>query len=69
MVSSEKAIIPAMPSPCVKICGYDALRDLCRGCGRTLEEIERWPDMSEAEQLVIMAELPERLTPKPQQAS
>ena len=50
-----------MPSPCVKVCGYDAVRDLCRGCGRTLEEIQDWWTMSEAEQLRIMAELPERL--------
>ena len=38
-----------MPSPCRKICVYDSLRDLCAGCGRTLEEIENWPEMSEAE--------------------
>jgi uncharacterized protein len=58
-----------MPSPCVKVCGYDAARDLCRGCGRTLTEIERWPEMNEAEQLAIMAELADRLRPKPPQAS
>jgi predicted Fe-S protein YdhL (DUF1289 family) len=54
-----------MHSPCVKVCGYDAARALCRGCGRTLEEIEVWPELSEAEQLRIMAELPDRLRPKP----
>ena len=52
-----------MPSPCVKICGYDAARDICRGCGRTLAEIERWPELDEAEQLRIMAELADRLKP------
>jgi uncharacterized protein len=58
-----------MPTPCVKICGYDAARGLCSGCGRTLEEIETWWERSEAEQLRILAELPERLKPTPQPAS
>jgi predicted Fe-S protein YdhL (DUF1289 family) len=34
---------------------------LCRGCGRTLQEIQDWMEMNEAEQLRIMAELPARL--------
>jgi predicted Fe-S protein YdhL (DUF1289 family) len=34
---------------------------LCRGCGRTLEEIARWNWMSEAERLSVMATLEERL--------
>jgi predicted Fe-S protein YdhL (DUF1289 family) len=54
-----------MLSPCRKICVYDSLRDLCAGCGRTLEEIENWPQMSEAERRVIMEQLAERLRPLP----
>ena len=54
-----------MPTPCVKDCGYDAVRDICRGCGRTLVEIETWWELGEAEQLSIMAELPDRLKPNP----
>jgi len=50
-----------MPSPCVRICVYDASRGLCRGCGRTLAEIQDWWTMREEEQLRIMAELPGRL--------
>jgi predicted Fe-S protein YdhL (DUF1289 family) len=35
--------------------------DLCRGCGRSLSEIERWTRFSDAERARIMAALPERL--------
>ena len=48
-------------SPCVKICTLDARSGLCLGCGRTVDEIARWIDMSEAERARIMAELPWRL--------
>jgi uncharacterized protein len=58
-----------MQSPCRKICVYDPLRNLCAGCGRTLEEIEGWPDLSEDEQRAVLAQLPERLKIKPVQAS
>jgi predicted Fe-S protein YdhL (DUF1289 family) len=58
-----------MLSPCRKICVYDSLRDLCGGCGRRLEEIENWLEMSEAERAAIMSELPERLKPMPPPAS
>jgi uncharacterized protein len=34
---------------------------LCRGCGRTLEEIARWSSMSEAERDAVMASLEMRL--------
>jgi predicted Fe-S protein YdhL (DUF1289 family) len=35
--------------------------DLCRGCGRSLSEIERWTRLSDAERSLIMASLPQRL--------
>jgi predicted Fe-S protein YdhL (DUF1289 family) len=35
--------------------------NLCFGCGRTLPEIARWPNMPGAERLALMAELPARL--------
>ena len=53
-----------MLTPCRKICVYDSLRELCAGCGRRLEEIESWLDMSEEERAAIMAELPGRLKPQ-----
>lgn len=48
-------------SPCVKICVLDATAGLCRGCGRTLAEIERWTRLTDAERARVMAELPARL--------
>ena len=50
-----------MESPCVKICLYEPGVGLCRGCGRTLEEIAGWTAMSDAERRRIMDELPARL--------
>ncbi len=50
-----------MESPCVKICTYDPGTGLCRGCGRSLEEIGAWFSMRDAERRQVMAELPERL--------
>ena len=49
-----------MKSPCVKVCQMDPSRGLCLGCARTLDEIARWGQMSEAERDRIMAELPHR---------
>ena len=33
---------------------------LCIGCARTLDEIARWPQMTDAERERVMAELPRR---------
>jgi predicted Fe-S protein YdhL (DUF1289 family) len=43
-------------SPCVKVCVLDAA-SRCTGCGRTIEEIARWPGMSAAEQWAIIRRL------------
>jgi len=58
---------PKMESPCVKICIYEPDRGLCSGCGRTLDEIARWTQMSEEERRRIMAELPARLAQRARQ--
>jgi predicted Fe-S protein YdhL (DUF1289 family) len=50
-----------METPCVKICTYEPERGLCRGCGRTLEEIAGWASMRADEREKIMEQLPERL--------
>jgi uncharacterized protein len=49
-----------MKSPCVQICQMDPVRGQCLGCARTLDEIARWSQMSDAERDRIMAELPRR---------
>ena len=43
------------PSPCTGICTVDKARALCIGCGRSLDEIARWPAASPAEQQLITA--------------
>ena len=50
-----------MKSPCLKVCQMDPRRGLCMGCGRTLDEIARWAQMSDDERERIIAELPHRL--------
>jgi len=49
-----------LKSPCIKVCQMDPRRGLCVGCGRTLDEIARWAQMSDAERERVMAELPLR---------
>jgi predicted Fe-S protein YdhL (DUF1289 family) len=48
-------------SPCNKICTIDPACGLCRGCGRTLNEIAQWSTLTDMARARIMAELPERL--------
>ena len=65
LISADSDCLPLCPrpmeSPCVKICTYDPDARLCRGCGRTLEEIGAWSSMSEGERRMVMENLPERL--------
>ncbi len=51
----------AIASPCTKVCTIDPRSQLCRGCGRTLDEIARWVSLGEDERARVMAELPARL--------
>jgi len=50
-----------MLSPCIKVCVIDPATRLCKGCGRSLDEIARWGAMGEAERARIMGLLPERM--------
>jgi predicted Fe-S protein YdhL (DUF1289 family) len=50
-----------VPSPCIKICTYDPGAGLCLGCGRSLEEIAAWAQMSVGDRQRIMEALPQRL--------
>ena len=47
-------------SPCTKVCVMDAERRYCLGCGRTLDEIARWSEMSDAERQRVVERLPAR---------
>ena len=51
----------SIETPCEKICILDRPSGLCRGCGRSLVEIERWSAYSDDERARVMVELPERL--------
>jgi predicted Fe-S protein YdhL (DUF1289 family) len=42
----------------------DADNRYCLGCRRTLDEIARWGEMSDAEREAVLARLPERLEPR-----
>jgi hypothetical protein len=48
-------------SPCNKVCTLDPTSGLCVGCGRSLDEIARWSQMSDAERARIMSELDRRV--------
>jgi predicted Fe-S protein YdhL (DUF1289 family) len=52
---------PAVPSPCINVCGLELVHGWCLGCGRTGDEIERWYLMPYAERLELVAALLARL--------
>ena len=47
-------------SPCVNICHMSPRLGVCSGCCRTLDEIARWSELSDAERARVVAALPER---------
>ncbi len=47
-------------SPCVKVCIMDEDDRYCRGCRRTLGEIARWTQMTDAERAAVIGELSAR---------
>jgi predicted Fe-S protein YdhL (DUF1289 family) len=47
-------------SPCTQECRLDPDGLACLGCGRTLDEIQRWISMGEEARRRVMAALPER---------
>ena len=36
-------------TPCIAICSTSQGDAVCKGCGRSFEEVQRWPEMSPAE--------------------
>lgn len=33
-------------TPCIAICSTSQGDDVCKGCGRTFEEVQKWPEMT-----------------------
>lgn len=40
-------------TPCIAICSTSQGDDLCKGCGRTFNEVQFWPAMSPAEKRTV----------------
>ena len=36
-------------APCIAICSTSQGDDVCKGCGRSFDEVQRWPELSPAE--------------------
>jgi predicted Fe-S protein YdhL (DUF1289 family) len=56
-------------TPCLKVCVLEPGSKLCRGCGRTIDEIAGWGAMSEGERRRVMALLPDRIAAMGSRAS
>lgn len=52
---------PTIDSPCKLICEMDLESALCKGCGRTREEIAMWTRYSDVQRQFIMTELKARM--------
>ncbi len=52
----------AIRTPCINVCILDEATGLCRGCGRTRDEIAAWSGLADRERERIMAALPARLS-------
>lgn len=49
------------PSPCVGVCRFDEAVGLCRGCGRTGDEIAAWRDLDDSRRAAVWQLLPDRM--------
>lgn len=47
-------------TPCIRVCVVHPTQRLCIGCGRSLDEIACWIDLTDSERGRIMAQLPAR---------
>lgn len=52
-----------LASPCIQICRIEA--GICQGCGRTLDEITRWPGATPLVKRIILAAAKARLSAGP----
>lgn len=47
-------------SPCINVCRLNRRTGWCEGCGRSMDEISRWPTASDDERRAILARLKAR---------
>jgi uncharacterized protein len=40
-------------APCIAICSTSQGDEICKGCGRTFEEVQHWPGMSPADKRLV----------------
>jgi uncharacterized protein len=50
----------SVESPCISVCTMDEMSGLCLGCYRTLEEIQDWWDLDNAQKSKIVDEASQR---------
>ena len=53
--------LPAIETPCIKVCVVDPDTGFCIGCGRTRMEIGSWLGLTPADRQTVMASLGERV--------
>ncbi|MEE9142958.1 MAG: DUF1289 domain-containing protein [Gammaproteobacteria bacterium] len=63
MENSVKTNASVIDSPCTGICELGP-GGFCSGCFRHIDEIVAWGGLSNAERELILAELPDRRTPR-----
>ena len=49
-----------VPSPCRNVCEMDLESGLCRGCGRTLQEIAEWLEMTPEQKIATLERVAQR---------
>ena len=49
----------AIESPCISICRYED--EICAGCGRTVDEVVGWYDMTDKQKQAVLTRLDEKI--------
>jgi predicted Fe-S protein YdhL (DUF1289 family) len=49
-------------SPCIGVCAIDDGSQLCQGCYRTLDEIQGWRDLDNAQKTIVAESANQRAT-------
>ena len=49
-----------LPSPCISICKLNKSTGFCDGCFRTINEISKWPSMTDVERMSLLEILRQR---------